>query len=98
VFQPKPPASHNYDPAQRGLKLTRTALVDLLISGGAGLALCRTVRDNGPAPVLAVSVVDRRGQALAAGVEAFLLKPLGPLQFVSTVRPVGTSAFLRQRS
>jgi DNA-binding transcriptional MerR regulator len=74
-------------------------VVDLLISGGAGLALCRTARDNGPVPVLAVSVVDSRDQALAAGAEAFLLKPLDPLQFVSTVRDlVGTSAFLRQRS
>ena len=74
-------------------------VVDLLISGGAGLALCRTARDSGSVPVLAVSVVDSRDQAFAAGVEAFLLKPLDPLQFVSTVRDlVGTSAFLRQRS
>lgn len=74
-------------------------VVDLLIAGGAGLALCRTARDNGPVPVLAVSAVDSRDQALAAGAEAFLLKPLEPLQFVSTVRDlVGTSAFLRQRS
>jgi DNA-binding transcriptional MerR regulator len=74
-------------------------VVDLLISGGAGLALCRTARDNGSIPVLAVSAVDSRDQAFAAGVEAFLLKPLEPLQFVSTVRDlIGTSAYLRQRS
>jgi DNA-binding transcriptional MerR regulator len=74
-------------------------VVDLLISGGAGLALCRTARDNGPVPVLAVSAVDSRDQALAAGAEAFLVKPLDPLQFVSTVRDlIGTSAYLRQRS
>jgi DNA-binding transcriptional MerR regulator len=74
-------------------------VVDLLISGGAGLALCRTARDNGSVPVLAVSAVDQRDQALAAGAEAFLVKPLEPLQFVSTVRDlVGTSAYLRQRS
>ena len=74
-------------------------VVDLLISGGAGLALCRTARDNGSVPVLAVSAVDSRDQALAAGAEAFLLKPLDPLQFVSTVRDlIGTSAYLRQRS
>jgi DNA-binding transcriptional MerR regulator len=74
-------------------------VVDLLIAGGAGLALCRAARDNGSVPVLAVSVVDSRDQALAAGVEAFLVKPLEPLQFVSTVRDlVGTSAYLRQRS
>jgi DNA-binding transcriptional MerR regulator len=73
-------------------------VVDLLISGGAGLALCRTAR-NGSVPVLAVSAIDLRDQALAAGAEAFLVKPLEPLQFVSTVRDlVGTSAYLRQRS
>ncbi|HTF41555.1 MAG TPA: MerR family transcriptional regulator [Propionibacteriaceae bacterium] len=74
-------------------------VVDLLIAGGAGLALCRTARDNGSVPVLAVSAVDQREQALAAGAEAFLVKPLDPLQFVSTVRDlVGTSAYLRPRS
>ena len=74
-------------------------VVDLLISGGAGLALCRTARDNGSVPILAVSAVDSRDQAFAAGVDAFLLKPLEPLRFVSTVRDlVGTSAYLRQRS
>ena len=74
-------------------------VVDLLIAGGAGLALCRAARDNGSVPVLAVSAVDQRDQALAAGAEAFLVKPLDPLQFVSTVRDlVGTSAYLRARS
>jgi DNA-binding response OmpR family regulator len=73
-------------------------VVDLLISGGVGLALCRAARDNGAVPVLAVSAVEMRDQALAAGVEAFLLKPLEPLQFVSTVRDlIGTSAYLQQR-
>ena len=74
-------------------------VVDLLIAGGAGLALCRAARDNGSVPVLAVSAVDSRDQAFAAGAEAFLVKPLDPLQFVSTVRDlIGTSAYLRQRS
>jgi DNA-binding response OmpR family regulator len=74
-------------------------VVDLLISGGAGLTLCRTARDNSSVPILAVSAVDSRDQAFAAGVDAFLPKPLQPLQFVSTVRDlVGTSAYLRQRS
>jgi DNA-binding transcriptional MerR regulator len=74
-------------------------VVDLLISGGAGLALCRTAQGNGSVPVLAISAVDQREQAMAAGAEAFLLKPLDPLQFMSTVRDLlGTSAFLRQRS
>ena len=80
-------------------ELPSVLVVDLLISGGAGLALCRTARDNGSVPVLAVSAVDQRDQAFAAGAEAFLVKPLEPLQFVSTVRDlIGTSAYLRQRS
>ena len=74
-------------------------VVDLLIAGGAGLALCRAARDNGSVPVLAVSAVDSRDQAFAAGAEAFLVKPLDPLQFVSTIRDlVGTSAYLRKKS
>jgi DNA-binding transcriptional MerR regulator len=74
-------------------------VVDLLIAGGAGLALCRAARDYGSVPVLAVSAVNSRDQALAAGAEAFLVKPLDPLQFVSTVRDlIGTSAYLRQRN
>ena len=74
-------------------------VVDLLIAGGAGLALCRAAQDNGSVPVLAVSAVDSRDQALAAGAEAFLVKPLDPLQFVSTIRDlVGTSAYLRKKS
>lgn len=72
-------------------------VVDLLMSGGAGLALCRTAADIGSVPVLAVSAVELRDQALAAGAEAFLVKPLDTLQFVSTVRDlVGTSAYLRR--
>lgn len=72
-------------------------VVDLMISGGAGLALCRAARDAGPMAILAVSACDTRDQALNAGVDAFLLKPLDPLQFVSAVRDLlGTSAFLRR--
>jgi DNA-binding transcriptional MerR regulator len=72
-------------------------VVDLLISGGAGLALCRTARETGSVPVLAVSAVDSRDEAMSAGAEAFMVKPLDPLQFVSTVRDLlGTSAYLRQ--
>jgi len=72
-------------------------VVDLLISGGAGLALCQSASDHDSVPVLAVSAVDLGDQALAAGAEAFLVKPLEPLQFVSTVRDlVGTSAYLQR--
>jgi DNA-binding transcriptional MerR regulator len=73
-------------------------VVDLLISGGAGLELCRIARETASVPVLAVSAVDTLDQALAAGAEAFLLKPLDPLQFVSTIRDlIGTSAYLQPK-
>jgi DNA-binding transcriptional MerR regulator len=72
-------------------------VLDLLISGGAGLELCQVAHDIGTVPVLAVSAVDLRDQAFAAGAEAFLVKPLETLQFVSTVRDLaGTSAYLRR--
>ena len=70
-------------------------LVDLLISGGrVGLDLCRQARLSS-IPILAVSALDSRDQALEAGADAFLCKPLDPLQLVSTVRDLlGTSAYL----
>jgi len=73
-------------------------VLDLMISGGAGLALCREVRGTGPLPILAVSAVASEDAALEAGADAFLQKPVLPLRFVSTVRDLlGTSAFLRRR-
>ena len=73
------------------------AVVDLLISGGAGLGLYRSLRDRG-ALVLAISTLESRDQALEYGADAFLQKPLDPLQLVSTVKDLlGDSAFLRTR-
>jgi DNA-binding transcriptional MerR regulator len=71
-------------------------VVDLLLSGGAGLDLCRFVKQQGDVLVIVVSVLAARDQALAAGADAFLLKPLAPLQLVSAVRDLlGSSAILR---
>lgn len=73
------------------------AVVELLISGGAGLDLCRFFREQGgDVLIVAVSVLECRDLAVEAGADAFLLKPLEPLQLVSTVRDLlGSSAFLR---
>jgi DNA-binding transcriptional MerR regulator len=72
------------------------AVVELLISGGAGLDLCRSFKKQGDVLVIAVSVLAARDQAMEAGADAFLLKPLEPLQFISTVRDLlGSSAMLR---
>ncbi len=71
-------------------------VVELLISGGAGLNLCSYFSQRGDVPVIAVSALESRDLAVAAGADAFLLKPLEPLQLVSAVRDLfGLSAFLR---
>lgn len=61
-------------------------VVELLISGGLGLDLCGYLKDRKAAPkVLAVSSLDSAEQALAAGADAFLPKPLDPVKFMTTV-------------
>jgi len=73
------------------------AVVDLLISGGSGPSLCRSLRGRG-AMVLAISPLESRDEALEYGADAFLQKPLDPLQLVSTVKDLlGDSAFLRTK-
>jgi DNA-binding transcriptional MerR regulator len=70
-------------------------VVELLISGGSGFSLCRFFKQDHDVPVVAVSVLECRDRAIEAGADAFLRKPLDPLQFVSTVRDLlGSSAFL----
>jgi CheY-like chemotaxis protein len=67
-------------------------VVDLMISGGRGTALCEVLAARG-ARVVAVSSVPQRERAIEAGADAFLRKPLEPLQLVSAVRDLlGTSA------
>jgi DNA-binding transcriptional MerR regulator len=67
-------------------------VVELVVSGGDGLALCRDLAAAG-ARVIAVSPLALGDAALRAGAEAFLRKPLDPLQAVATVRDLlGTSA------
>ena len=73
----------------------RLAIVEWLISGGAGAALCRRLKENGATACLAISSLDAREQALEAGADAFLQKPLDPLRLVSTAKDLlGTSAYL----
>jgi DNA-binding transcriptional MerR regulator len=54
-------------------------IVELLLSGGEGVNLCRRLKERSPAPVLAVSTLDGRDASLAAGADAFLQKPLDHL-------------------
>jgi DNA-binding transcriptional MerR regulator len=62
------------------------SIVELMISGGVGRELCQRLKRRGGAPLLCVSSLDLGEQALAAGADAFLKKPLEPRQLVSTVR------------
>jgi CheY-like chemotaxis protein len=72
-------------------------VVDLLISGGVGLALCRDVKRRGSTPVLAISALSSRDDALDSGADAFLQRPYEPIQFISTVKDLlGASSYLRR--
>ncbi|HXV56683.1 MAG TPA: MerR family transcriptional regulator [Gaiellaceae bacterium] len=70
------------------------AIVELLLSGGSGADLCRRLKERRAAPVLAVSSLDARDAALAAGADAFLQKPIDPPVLVSTVRDLLRSSAL----
>jgi CheY-like chemotaxis protein/transposase len=62
------------------------AIVELMISGGQGAELCRRLKQHDAGAVLATSVLEARDEALAAGADAFLQKPLDPLELLSTVK------------
>jgi DNA-binding transcriptional MerR regulator len=75
------------------------AIVELLISGGAGADLCARLKQLAPVPVLAISSLDAGEQALAAGADAFLRKPYDPLHLVSAAKDLlGKSALVRART
>ena len=73
-------------------------IVELMISGGVGRQLCERLKQRRATPLLTVSSLDLREQALAAGADAFLQKPLEPLQVVSAVKDLlGRSALTREQ-
>ena len=74
-------------------------IVEVLISGGVGLELCRLFRQQDGTAIVAVSAVEAMDAAIDAGADAFLRKPIDPLQLVSTVRdPLRSSALLARQS
>ena len=86
-------AERRFEQAQPDL-----AVVELLISGGAGIDLCRRLRARSATPILAISGLDIPEEAVDAGADAFLKKPLDPLVLVSTVKDLlGESALVRGR-
>lgn len=72
-------------------------IIEVLISGCAGLALCRFFREHGEAALVVVSPVEAMDAAIDAGADAFLRKPLDPLQLVSTVRDLLRSSAMLSR-
>jgi CheY-like chemotaxis protein len=75
------------------------AIVELMISGGRGVELCQRLKQHQAGAVLAVSVLEARDEALAAGADAFLQKPIDPLELVSTVKDLlGASALVARRA
>ena len=73
----------------------RLAIVELMISGGQGADLCRRLKQHDAGAVLAISALEGRDEALAAGADAFLRKPVDPLELVSTVKDLlGSSALV----
>src|SRR5690349_4757225 len=62
------------------------AIVELMISGGQGAELCRRLKRHHVGAVLASSALEAREEALAAGADAFLQKPVDPAELVSTVK------------
>jgi DNA-binding transcriptional MerR regulator len=68
---------------------TRTpalVIVELLLGGGRGVALCRELKHRGATSLIATSALHVGDDAVAAGADAFLPKPLDPLLLVSTVK------------
>jgi DNA-binding transcriptional MerR regulator len=70
----------------------RLAIVELLVSGGEGFDLCRRLKEQGAARVLAVSPLDAGRSALAAGADAFLQKPIDPVVLVTAVNDLVRSS------
>jgi CheY-like chemotaxis protein len=74
-------------------------ILDLLIAGGEGVETCRSIARLTSSPILAISALEAREEAMAAGADAFLRKPIDPVQLISTVRDLlGSSAFLTTRA
>jgi CheY-like chemotaxis protein len=74
--------------------LPAVVIVEVLISGGTGLELCRFFRRHGEVAIVAVSALEAMDAAIDAGADAFLRKPVDPLQLVSAVRDLLRSSAL----
>ena len=72
-------------------------IVEVLISGGTGLELCRHFSQHPGTAIVVVSSMQVMDAAFDAGADAFLRKPLDPLHLVSTVRDLLRSSAMLAR-
>jgi DNA-binding transcriptional MerR regulator len=87
------------DSFERATPRPDLVVLELMIRGGRGLELIGRLKERTGARVLALSILEAREQAFAAGADAFVRKPLDPLQLVSAVKDLlGSSAFLARGS
>ncbi len=74
-------------------------VIEWLIAGGAGARLCQDLKARSNRPILVISPLAIGDAAIQAGADAFLLKPIDPLRFVSTVKDLLLdSAFIRMQA
>ena len=88
------------DEARRRFQVAQPDLivVEFLLGGGEGEALCRWLKERGADRVLVISELDAADRALRAGADAFVRKPIGHLRLVSVVKDLlGLSAIVGQR-
>jgi two-component system response regulator ResD len=69
------------------------AVLDVMMPGPSGLALCRTLRDTGPYPIpvillTALDEEDDRIAGLEAGADDYVTKPFSPRELALRVRSV----------
>ncbi|WP_308258908.1 response regulator [Pseudonocardia sp. H11422] len=85
--------------AQTEQTVPDAAVIDLLLSSGRGLQLCAHLHRRFDVPILAISTLELRDEALEAGASAFLQKPLESLQLVATIEDLlGQSGLVRRRT
>ena len=73
------------------------SIVELMISGGIGRELCERLKKRRATPLLCISTVDLREQALEVGADAFLKKPLEPIELAATVSNLlGRNGLIRE--
>jgi DNA-binding response OmpR family regulator len=68
-----------------GARTPALTIVEALLDGGQGLAVCSELKARGASAVLAISGLRVADEAIAAGADAFLLKPFGALALVGAV-------------